>query len=214
MKQYPMDKLQRPQPSDSDTHLPTASEVLVAGSLRRIGSFVVDAVLIVVIARLVMMPFLDWLTGTTSPAAQNDPAFTSIAMPLFMSWCLYVVLFSVSSWRATPGQRLCGIYIASVLGEEITIGMALGRFLVMAAPLLVFIAEGQAELQRLFTPALAMGEFVMPAPEAFSVHFTTLLMVTGLAQLALLWPLCAGNPTRILWDRLFNTVVLLRRMRD
>lgn len=41
----------------------------------------------------------------------------------------YYVYFPSGSWQATPGKRICGIYIVRVDGSRMTAGLALGRFL-------------------------------------------------------------------------------------
>lgn len=46
----------------------------------------------------------------------------------------YVIISTASSWQATPGQRLLGIYVARLDGQNLTERDALERFLAYIIP--------------------------------------------------------------------------------
>ncbi len=46
---------------------------------------------------------------------------------ILISW-LYPALFESSSWRATPGKRVCGLIVTDLNGQRISFGRATGRY--------------------------------------------------------------------------------------
>lgn len=54
--------------------------------------------------------------------------FASLAFFVLLSW-LYFALFESSRWRATPGKRLLGLYVADERGNPVNFWRATRRFL-------------------------------------------------------------------------------------
>ncbi|HXZ14346.1 MAG TPA: RDD family protein [Candidatus Sulfotelmatobacter sp.] len=51
-----------------------------------------------------------------------------IALISFVLYWIYYAIFESSSWQATPGKMILGLYVADLDGRRITFGRASGRF--------------------------------------------------------------------------------------
>lgn len=52
------------------------------------------------------------------PAVDNFMLALFLDMALFVARAIYTILFFLSSWRATPGYRVMGIYLADESGKD------------------------------------------------------------------------------------------------
>lgn len=95
-----------------------------AGRLERIFAFLIDKILLIFPAMLLLA-----LTGHTD-AKQVGPiiAIDFLCHLVYFSWALG------SSWQASPGQRLLGIYVVHADGRPLTRRDAVERFLAFVLP--------------------------------------------------------------------------------
>ena len=54
--------------------------------------------------------------------------FLSIALIAFVLNWIYFAIFESSTWQATPGKMILGLYVTDVDGRRISFGRASGRF--------------------------------------------------------------------------------------
>lgn len=193
---------------DEANELPLASDLLVASLWRRLLAVLLDLGIIATLTFYGTNPALHMII--------SDVEFYGymriLAFASFATWGLYVSLCNVSAMRATIGQGIMRIYVCDVFGARINMLKAIGRFVVFSAPILLLIAGGLEEIMSVF-PALFFAD-PDPAMKEVSEYFYVLVLVVALAQFMLIWPLLAGNYSRVLWDDLFHTRVLLKKMRS
>ncbi|MCI5049871.1 MAG: RDD family protein [Rickettsiales bacterium] len=80
--------------------------------------------------QLILLPVLVIFTGLLA-----DTTGTQSLISLIVSG-IYYVMFLQSSWQATPGKRIVGIYVVSQDGNFITKEQALMRYLAFIMPAL------------------------------------------------------------------------------
>ncbi len=208
-----MSKVNRPKSDKEAGELPLATDVLVASLWRRLVAFIIDMAIVSALIIYVTTPILTNLFGTMDDQTIIDKYVRLLALESLLTWGIYVVCFNVSRLRATVGQRAMRIYVCDIFGNTIKLPVAMGRFLIFAAPMLVLIAGGIEDivtvLPAMFGVAIPHAHMVEP-----NENFTILFLVVGLVQFLLIWPLLTGNYSRVLWDDLFNTRVLMDKMRS
>jgi uncharacterized RDD family membrane protein YckC len=115
--------------------------VRYAGFWRRAVAYVIDALIIVVLA----MPFLmllaprdlsaweqysklptDQLFDLTNPVVR--PIMIIVLPVMFVAGWLYYALSESSIWQATPGKRLLGLRVANMEGQRLSFTRASARF--------------------------------------------------------------------------------------
>jgi uncharacterized RDD family membrane protein YckC len=120
------------------------AKVTYAGFWLRLGAYVLDYIILVVVSLLAIAVaggvfFL--FAGSLAAASQHIDTFTGLVQfAAYLLGLLYNVYFMSSPWQATPGKRLCGIYIIRANGSRITGWRALGRtfaYFLSALPLCV-----------------------------------------------------------------------------
>jgi uncharacterized RDD family membrane protein YckC len=117
-----------------------SAQVAYAGFWIRVGAFVLDyiAVLVLVaLAALVAYGTVFLIAG--SVRAATEPMLTLSGLLSAAGFCLslfYYVYFPRSAWQATPGKRLCGIYLTRTDDGKITGWLAFGRIFAMTLSLI------------------------------------------------------------------------------
>lgn len=111
-----------------DTELP----VHYAGFWIRVLAHIVDQVAIVV--TFVVVSFMIGIVFGLVAGGRSGPEANAVLGGLTFAAEVIVILgYQVislrSRWQATPGKRLCGIYIIRIDGRRIGPGLALGRYL-------------------------------------------------------------------------------------
>jgi len=113
-----------------------------AGFWIRVLAFVLDTLILTVIGMLllviavVFVATTQYLSGAAAPDFSSLDGFSRFAPSIID--LIYYVYFPASRWQATPGKRICRIYIIRVDGGRVTAWLALGRllaYLVSALPL-------------------------------------------------------------------------------
>jgi uncharacterized RDD family membrane protein YckC len=94
----------------------------------RVLAYLVDVVLVYILATVAdvipVVIFFAGLADIDSGAMQPTIVLVSLAAALF-----YYIYFPSGSWQATPGKRICGIYIIRQDGRRVSGPLALGRYL-------------------------------------------------------------------------------------
>ena len=98
---------------------PAATNSRFASSFQRAGAFLLDLIALSFPEALLMLAF-----GPESGVA---------VLGRFLLYAAYFTLFEASSWQATPGKRVLGIYVARRGGSPLTRPQALERFLFFMA---------------------------------------------------------------------------------
>ena len=111
--------------------LPPAAKVTTAspygGFWMRLGAHFVDGI-ILWIASMVLVAILMVGLGFMGAGAGSTDAVTGIAgLGIVALGQLYHAYFVSSAKMATPGKRLCGLYVTDVEGHRLGFGHALGR---------------------------------------------------------------------------------------
>jgi uncharacterized RDD family membrane protein YckC len=107
------------------------AQVRYAGFWIRLGAFALDYLIVLILfalAALLACGTVFVIAG--SARAATEPMLTLAGLLSAASFCFglfYYVYFPRSPWQATPGKRLCGIYITRVDGGTINGWLALGR---------------------------------------------------------------------------------------
>jgi uncharacterized RDD family membrane protein YckC len=120
----------RGAPAESAVNAPLA-QVRYAGFWIRLGAFALDYLIVLilfVLAALLACGAVFVISG--SARAATEPMLTLSGLSGAAGFCLglfYYVYFPRSPWQATPGKRLCGIYITRTDGGAINGWLALGR---------------------------------------------------------------------------------------
>ena len=207
MRHYtiPMDKpehdpLQRPARNKGMAPLPLASDVLLASAARRLIAFVIDMMIITALVWYGVFP----LAMRLLPAERHNP-LQLFTLLFFLSWGLYVALCNASPLRATPGQGLMRVYVATVFGGTISFIAAIGRFIVFSAPALCMMMFGAGEILHLLPVGFSSDATLDMSYSSFSELF---YIIPVLVQFLMIWPMLNGNYNRVLWDRLFHSCVL------
>lgn len=118
-----------------------------AGFWIRVGAYLIDSLIINVgvfvlsfgIFFLIGMGMVaktgsaDALTGWIT---RNDVYLNLMG---FVVWFAYETLFVGGRWQATPGKRICGIYIVRDTGTRIGYGRAFGRYLCYIVDTLILL---------------------------------------------------------------------------
>ena len=97
--------------------------------LKRFAAFLIDnLILSMAITGVASLGFID-----VASAGQGMASYVSgpyMAAVVIISGLYYILLHS-SKWQATIGKRFVGIKVATVSGEQVTVGRAAIRFIVM-----------------------------------------------------------------------------------
>lgn len=109
--------------------------VTYAGFWLRFVAYIVDSLIISAALLVLMFPFVPvFFHGNESlgepasiPAIFAFIAWTSL-LGLGGVW-LYYALFECSTWQATPGKRILGLYVCDMQGRRISFARATGRYL-------------------------------------------------------------------------------------
>jgi uncharacterized RDD family membrane protein YckC len=109
----------------------TLVQVAYAGFWIRFGAFAIDYLIVLVLFALAaVLAYGTVFLIAGSVRAATEPMLTLSGLLSAASFCLglfYYVYFPRSEWQATPGKRLCGIYLTRADGGKINGCLALGR---------------------------------------------------------------------------------------
>jgi uncharacterized RDD family membrane protein YckC len=101
-----------------------------AGFWMRLLAYIVDQIAISIVtypmAFLITFIFAQ-ATGEPPRPDAIGPAIASFVINIILVMTYYTISLS-SRWQATPGKRLCGIYVIREDGQKIGRGLALGRY--------------------------------------------------------------------------------------
>ena len=109
----------------------TQAQVTYAGFWIRLGAFALDYLIVLVLfvlAAVLAYGTIFLIAG--SVRAATEPMLTLSGLLSAATFCFgvfYYVYFPRSEWQATPGKRLCGIYLTRADGGKINGWLALGR---------------------------------------------------------------------------------------
>lgn len=108
-------------------------EIEYGGFWRRVAASLIDGVVFFVLVLLVGGAIGTGiglaLAGQGVDAERIAEVAGTVAQPIATigAW-LYEALFTCSSWQATPGKKLMGIFVTGLDGERIGFGRATGRY--------------------------------------------------------------------------------------
>ena len=106
---------------------PAITTVVFAGFWSRVGAYLIDLIIIVLI--MMIVGFLIGITGITSsikPDSKAEDGFYNIIGFVF-SW-FYYAFFESSVKQATPGKKAMGLYVQGTNGQRLSVAKATGRF--------------------------------------------------------------------------------------
>jgi uncharacterized RDD family membrane protein YckC len=203
MDKHARDPLQRPTKNKGLASIPLASDVLVASASRRFVAYLLDMAFILPLTWYGSFPLATLLFAT-----KNSPPLQLFTLAFFLTWGLYVTLSNAAPTRATIGQGLMRIYVATVFGNTLSPFTALGRFVVFSAPMLCVMIGGMGEIAHFIPITLAPESSAAASYPISNELLYTLLIIPLALQVLMIWPMLSGKYSRVLWDRLFHSCVL------
>lgn len=206
MEKHAPDPLQRPSLTSSTASLPFASEVLMASAARRFAACIIDLLLVIMLVYWVALP----LAAEFLPYEHRRISQLSILL-FFLTWGTYATISNATILRATPGQMIMRIYVATLFGNTISPFASIGRFIIFSAPTLCMIVLGANEVLQILPPGFSSNATLDMTYSSLSELF---YIIPVLVQFLMIWPMLRGNYSRVLWDRLFHTCVLRTNLRN
>ncbi len=111
-----------------------AHSIHYAGFWIRVLAYFVDQVAIFAIVMAVSL-VIGIVVGLAARGRPGPEAAAVLPVLVFVAEFVIIVAYQMislsSRWQATPGKRLCGIYVIRTDGRKIGPGLALGRYLAM-----------------------------------------------------------------------------------
>ncbi|HVB97881.1 MAG TPA: RDD family protein [Candidatus Dormibacteraeota bacterium] len=108
-----------------------------AGFWLRLTAYAIDVLILSAATLIIMVPLAPLFFGTKPPQPPMPGESLRPAAMLFVwtvwglsiigSW-LYFALFEISSWQATPGKRVLGLFVTDMQGRTISFARATARF--------------------------------------------------------------------------------------
>jgi uncharacterized RDD family membrane protein YckC len=118
------------------------AQVAYAGFWIRLGAFALDYLIVLVLFALAaLLAYGTAFLIAGSVRAATEPVLTLSGLFSAASFCFglfYYVYFPRSAWQATPGKRICRIYIARADGGRINGWLAFGRISAATLSLIPF----------------------------------------------------------------------------
>jgi uncharacterized RDD family membrane protein YckC len=190
------DPLNRPLPDHLLPKMQAAGDVMLAGFLSRLISCMIDSALILAIFYCVI-----WLLVEKYGAISAN----IVCICLLTLWGFYLTIFSVTKGSATIGQKLTKIRLYSLFTAEITLGIALNRFILMSYPIIIASCIAPTIIANYLLPN-EMVQIGMDNLEESLIY--TILFVCICVQLFLLFPLITNNFRNISWDNTLRLCVI------
>lgn len=129
--------------------------VTYAGFWLRFVAYIIDGLILSAVILVLMFPLVPVFFRNGMPVGQPEAL---PALLVFMGWTwllgifgvwIYYALFESSTWQATPGKRVLGLYVCNLQGRRISFARATGRyfakFLSMVILYIGFIMAGFTE---------------------------------------------------------------------
>lgn len=115
-------------------------ETKYAGFWIRFGAMFIDGMILSMIFFMVAAVFFAFLKDGEGPMDMiMNASVDYYDMATALIFCAYSVIFSRSKWQATPGKRICGIYVRSDDGQKLGKFQAIHRFLAFYFPIMLII---------------------------------------------------------------------------
>ena len=135
---------------------PEEENIYYAPHLPRLFAFIIDFMLASIIASLVLSVL--GASPQVSPEMTDEEmmqaiiefqksAYMWVIIGIFIG---YFALFQVSSWQATPGKKLMGLYVTNLDGEPLSIGQSVWRAAVEVGNFIILL--GLPAILALFHP--------------------------------------------------------------
>ncbi|HEV2386414.1 MAG TPA: RDD family protein [Candidatus Acidoferrales bacterium] len=111
-----------------------AAPAAYAGFWLRVVAWIVDGFILGAAFLLALVPLLPFFFHGMPPWS---PGFGFPVGFVFLLWgnlfsvvaiWLYFALFESSSWQATPGKRVLGLYVTDLVGNRVSFGRATARY--------------------------------------------------------------------------------------
>jgi len=107
-----------------------------AGFWLRFVAWIIDMLILSAVGLIVLVPLVFTLFhGMSYEGPMRWPMGWPMAPPFFWYWplnligyWLYFALFESSTWQATPGKRVLGLFVTDMQGRPISFARATGRF--------------------------------------------------------------------------------------
>lgn len=101
-----------------------------AGFWLRFGAILIDGLLWSFFAGTVMLLIVLLLFRMVLEGATEPVLILAMAVPyfgLYLGWYFYFAFLESSSWQASIGKRIVGLYVTDKAGNRLTFGRATGR---------------------------------------------------------------------------------------
>jgi uncharacterized RDD family membrane protein YckC len=199
---------------DINDVMPLATDILTASATRRVCATIIDMLVIAGLSVYALSP----LTRSIYRELNSYDAFfdylSALGLSVYVLWGIYVTVMNGSALRATLGQLVMRIYVTSVFGNRISYLVACARFLIFSAPLRLLYIVTIAEIISAFPVGfLPEYDLIRKDTEINDISYILILLLC-LIQLVFLWAIMTANYSRVLWDWVLKTRVLMRTPRE
>lgn len=103
-----------------------ALERRYAGFWIRLAAYMLDLLFLLIVAAAFVAPMLGAIWWMAPGVKEVDLVMVGIVMGSMIG-VIYYVLFTTGGWQATPGKRVCRIYVTRIDGAPIGLGRSLLR---------------------------------------------------------------------------------------
>ncbi len=199
---------------DINQALPLPTDTMSSSFWRRVVATFIDIGIVIFMAVFVISPLVHSSYYSLTLSEMFYSYLRWVALITFLFWATYVTLLNASRWRATLGQKLLRIQVVSVFGERISYIKALGRFIIFSAPTVILFAGALEEIFSVLPFGVFPAYDVVRTEVNITENFYILVLLVSLGQLMLIWSMLTANHSRVLWDYIWKTRVLLNTPRD
>lgn len=119
-------------PSAATAGIPAAAApaALYAGFWLRFVAILIDSILFGMVIGVVVVVAVIVLAGMIASGMDENVAillYVLFVIPVYLLWYVYFAFLESSSWQASLGKRVVGLYVTDVKGNRITFARAAGR---------------------------------------------------------------------------------------
>lgn len=199
---------------DINQAMPLPTDTMSSSFWRRVAAACIDIAIIIAAAVFIISPVVHSTYYSLTLSDMFYSYLRWVALITFLFWAIYVTLFNASHWRATIGQKLLRIQVVTIYGERISYIKALGRFILFSAPTVILFAGGIEEIFSVLPFGIFPAYDVVRTDMNITENFYILVLIVCLAQFMSVWSMLTANHSRVFWDYIWKTRVLLNTPRN
>lgn len=193
------DPLNRPLPEHLLPQQVSASELILATSLSRFFSFIIDVIIITLLTAILSNFINKYIISLN---------VDNIILLFYIIWGIYIIAFALSRFDSTIGQNIVNVKLYSLFSHKISFVSAIARFILMSFSTIAII-HISIDLFFLNNEYTNLNGNIIKTKN--SINYSLLLMVICL-QLFILWPFLSGNLRNVYWDKILRCCVIKQKI--